>query len=57
MKFYCLGYYDEKKWKAMSEGERNALIDECFAYDDVLRRNGHFAREGTGSTDHRTHGR
>jgi len=43
MKFYCLGYYDEKKWEAMSEGERNAFIDECFAYDDVLRRNGHFA--------------
>ena len=22
--------------------ERNALMDECFAYDDVLRKNGHF---------------
>ena len=43
MKFYCLGYYDEKKWEAMSEGDRNALMDECFAYDDVLRKNGHFA--------------
>jgi uncharacterized protein YndB with AHSA1/START domain len=42
MKYICLGYYDEKKWEAMSESERNALIDECFAYDDVLRRNGHF---------------
>ena len=21
----------------------NAMIDECFAYDDVLRKNGHFA--------------
>ena len=27
----------------MSESERNAMMDECFAYDDVLRRNGHFA--------------
>ena len=27
----------------MSESERNAFIDECFAYDDVLRKNGHFA--------------
>jgi hypothetical protein len=26
----------------MSESERNAFIDECFAYDDVLRKNGHF---------------
>lgn len=43
MKFYCLGYYDVEKWDAMSESERNDLMDECFAYDDVLRRNGHFA--------------
>lgn len=42
MKYICLGYADENKWQTMSEGERNALIDECFAYDDVLRRNGHF---------------
>ena len=27
----------------MSESERNAILDECFAYDDVLRKNGHFA--------------
>jgi len=43
MKYYCLGYYDVGKWEAMSESERNAFIDECFAYDDVLRRDGHFA--------------
>jgi len=42
MKFICLGYADEKRWEAMSESERNALMDECIAYDDVLRRNGHF---------------
>lgn len=27
----------------MSESERNAFVDECFAYDEVLRKNGHFA--------------
>ena len=43
MKFVCLGYCDEKRWEAVSEGERNALMDECFAYDDELRRGGHFA--------------
>jgi len=43
MKFYCLGYYDEKQWQSLSEGERNAFMDECFAYDDVLRKGGHFA--------------
>ena len=27
----------------MSESERNAMLDECFTYDDDLRKNGHFA--------------
>jgi hypothetical protein len=43
MKYICLGYIEENKWEAMAEGERNAMMDECFAYDDVLRKNGHFA--------------
>src|ERR1700740_2911239 len=43
MKYICLGYFDEKQWEAMSESERNAIMDECFTYDDVLRKNGHFA--------------
>jgi hypothetical protein len=43
MKFVCLGYYDDKKWATMSEAEQNARIDECFAYDDVLRKGGHIA--------------
>ena len=43
MKFICLGYIEEKKWETMAENERNAMMDECFAYDDVLRKNGHFA--------------
>lgn len=42
MKYICLGYYDEKTWETMSESERNAMVDECFAYDDVLRKNGNF---------------
>jgi len=42
MKYICLGYFDEKKWTAMSESEQNTVMDECFAYDDVLRKNGHF---------------
>jgi hypothetical protein len=43
MRYICLGYIEEKKWDTMSESERNAMMDECFAYDDVLRKNGHFA--------------
>lgn len=42
MKYICLGYMDEKAWDTMSETERNAYIDECFTYDDELRKNGHF---------------
>lgn len=42
MKYICLGYLDQTAWDAMSATEQAALIDECFAYDDVLRQNGHF---------------
>ena len=43
MKFVCLGYYDEKQFAAMSETEQKNLMEECFAYDDLLRKGGHFA--------------
>jgi hypothetical protein len=42
MKYLCLGYTDEKKWERISESDRNAFLDSCFAYDDILRANGHF---------------
>jgi hypothetical protein len=42
MKYICLGYIEENKWETMPEGEQNAMIDECFTYDDALRKNGHF---------------
>ena len=43
MKFVCLGYIEEGKFESIPEAERNAAIDECFAYDDELRKGGHFA--------------
>ena len=43
MKYICLGYIEPNKFETMSENERNAMVDECFAYDDQLRRDGHFA--------------
>jgi hypothetical protein len=43
MKYVCLGYIEAGKFENMSESERNAMVDSCFTYDDVLRRNGHFA--------------
>ena len=43
MKYICLGYIEPDKFESLSESERNAMVDECFNYDDVLRENGHFA--------------
>ena len=43
MKYICLGYIEEEKWETMSDSERDAMLDECFEYDDLLRKNGHFA--------------
>lgn len=44
MKFFCLSYWDEKEFDRMSESERETFIKECFAYDNVLRKDGHFVR-------------
>jgi hypothetical protein len=43
MRFLCLGYIEENKWETMSAAAQQAMMDECFDYDDVLRKNGHFA--------------
>ena len=42
MKYLCLGYKDEKKWESMSKNERDAFLEECFAFHDTLRKNGHW---------------
>lgn len=43
MKYVCLGYIEPGKFENMPESERSAMVDACFGYDDVLRKNGHFA--------------
>lgn len=43
MKYICLGYIEPNKFETMSERDQQAMLDECFTYDDMLRRNGHFA--------------
>jgi hypothetical protein len=43
MKYICLGYFQPQKFESMSESERDAMCDECFTYDDELRRNGHWS--------------
>jgi len=42
MKYICLGYINEKQWETMSESEQNTYMDECFNYDDELRKNGNY---------------
>lgn len=42
MRFICLGYADPSAFGAMTETEMAAAMEECFAYDDELRRGGHF---------------
>src|SRR5690349_9416776 len=41
MKFVCLGYHDEAQWQAIPDGERNALLDDTFAYARLLLEKGH----------------
>jgi hypothetical protein len=43
MKYICLGYIEPNKFESMSESDRQSMLDECFSYDDFLRKNGHFA--------------
>ena len=43
MRFICLGYAAESMFKEIPEEKFKVLMEECFAYDDELRRGGHFA--------------
>jgi hypothetical protein len=54
MKFICLGYMDEEKWDAMSKAEQDEMAEECFAYDDELRRKGHWLDGGSALQSVRT---
>lgn len=42
MKYVCLGFHDESKFAALTPEQAQKMFDECFAYDDELRRGGHF---------------
>ena len=43
MKYVCLGYLDTEAWGKLSESQQTSMIDACIAYDEQLRKNGHFA--------------
>jgi hypothetical protein len=42
MKYLCMVIVDEKKLNALSAAESQALDDESLAYDQILRKSGHF---------------
>ena len=42
MKFVCLGFHDETKFAQMPPEDAQRMMGVCFAYDDELRRGGHF---------------
>jgi len=43
MKYICFGYLDTEKWATIPTAEKSAMIDRCFAYDETLRKNGHWS--------------
>src|SRR5260370_8722976 len=45
MKYICLGYIEPGKFENMSESERNTVLDECFSYNDELRKNGYLVAQ------------
>jgi hypothetical protein len=45
MKYICLGYLEPGKFENMSESERNTVLDQCFSYNDEMRKNGHLVAE------------
>jgi hypothetical protein len=42
MQYLCLVYGEEKALEALSQREMARLVDESLAYDDVLRKSGHY---------------
>jgi len=48
MKYICLGCFDKGEHEGATEGERQAMFDTCFEYDD------HFAPTGIGLVEKRS---
>ena len=42
MKYVVLGFIDEAAFGQLPQADAERMMEECFAYDDVLRRGGHF---------------
>ena len=42
MRYLCLVYLEEKKLNALPRREYDALVADALAYDDELRKSGHY---------------
>lgn len=42
MRYVCLGLFDEATFAQIPQEDAQRMMEECFAYDDELRRGGHF---------------
>ena len=42
MKYVCFGFFDAAAFAQIPQADAQSLMEECFAYDDVLRRGGHY---------------
>jgi len=42
MKYVCLIYGEEANFDALSKSESDSLISDSLAYDEVLRKSGHY---------------
>ena len=45
MKFACMGYGSAEKWDAMSKSEQDAILDDCFTYDNKLLKDGNLLED------------
>jgi hypothetical protein len=54
MKFAFLGYSVEKTWAAMSKSQREAMFEDCFAYDRKLLKDGYLIDDGAALQPSRT---
>jgi hypothetical protein len=54
MKFACLCYGLEQNWDAMSKNERDAMVENCFAYDNKFLKEGNLIDNGVALQPSRT---
>jgi hypothetical protein len=54
MKFAFLGYGVEQNSVAKSENQRQAMMEDCFAYDTKLQNDGHMVNDGAALQPSRT---